>query len=314
MICKLYIYIFSIFYIGLVWSSPITDGFSLQQRLADVEIVKMYRQINQRQNLSLLTDRIDWISSRFVDKPYFLGALGEGSHARYDQYPRYRTDAFDCLTYVNTVLSLAFAHDLTSFKLWMRRLNYKNHRYSFLDRNHFIEISTRSRLKDITSDFLDKQGHILAKNAYTLIDQPGWYRRLPADKIRLLMPDAHEKHVRWLELKSKGQHLEKKRAVVKYLQLKDLFDANLQPNQFVFAQIPSIAVLEIVRPDWDLRKTIGTKILISHIGFVLHSRHGFIFREASSVDCRVEDVDLVDYLRKAIKNPTIKGVRFSVPY
>ncbi len=314
MMRRFFLYIFSICYIGLVWCDSITDGCAQQKKLADSEIVSMYQQLNLSQKPLLLINRIDWISSNFLGKPYVLGALGEGAHARYDQYPRYRTDAFDCLTYVNTVLALAFAHDLNEFKIWMRRLNYQHNRYAFLARNHFIEIAQRPRLKDITSTFVDNNGHILAKTAYTLIDQPGWFRRLPADTIRLLKPDAQEKSVRWLELKIKGQQLKKQRASVQYLPFTELFDANLQPNKFVFAQIPSAAVVEIVRPNWDLSKTIGTNLLVSHIGFVFRNAHCLIFREASSVDGRVEDLDLVEYLRQASKSPTIKGVRISLPY
>ncbi len=38
------------------------------------------------------------VSEEFLGKPYILGALGEGPKARYDQFPAYRVECFDCVT------------------------------------------------------------------------------------------------------------------------------------------------------------------------------------------------------------------------
>lgn len=289
-----------------VISMNLACATSYKEQQADLMIVKLYQSIPHEK---ILADRIDWMSSKFLGKPYLLGALGEGSRARYDQYPRYRTDAFDCLTYVNTVLALAFAGDLASFKTWMAKINYQHGKYAFLERNHFLEIARRPRLHDITAHFVNAQGVLVAQRSETWINQPGWYSRLPPQQIRLLSGNSKIRTARWLELKDKGQKLSKQRVIIRYLPLSELFDSNLQPVEFLFAQIPNLAILEIVRPNWRLRDIIGTDLMVSHLGFVLRTTHGLVFREASSIDGVVEDVSLVDYLRASMASPTIKGVR-----
>ena len=49
--------------------------------------------------------------SYFKGKPYVLGSLGEGKAAIFDKNPIYRTDTFDCETYVSTVLALVVSDD-----------------------------------------------------------------------------------------------------------------------------------------------------------------------------------------------------------
>lgn len=284
---------------------------SPQEQAANSVIIELYQEINQLKKSLSLNERINWFSHKFIGKPYLLGALGEGAGARYDQYPRYRLDAFDCLTYVNTILALSIAHDLKSFRDWILKLNYQHHRFAFIERNHFNELAERSRLTDITSTFVDQQGKHLVKITNVLIDQPGWYSQLPINEIRLLDNNPHEQRKRWIELKLKGRSLSKVRSTITYLSLKDFFDADMHPNEFLFAQIPVNSVLEIVRVNWRMKKIIGTNLAISHIGFVIRTPKGLIFREASSLDGVVEDVLLVDYLRDSIKSPTIKGIRIS---
>ncbi len=87
--------------------------------------------------LSNITARITYISKQFLGKPYALGALGEGSQGYFDQAPLYRTDAFDCETYVDTVLALAFADNLSTFKQYIQKIRYRDGHIAFVDRNHF---------------------------------------------------------------------------------------------------------------------------------------------------------------------------------
>ena len=56
---------------------------------------------------------------RYVGVPYVLDPLGEGEGAAYDTDPIHRTDAFDCLTFVETVLAHATGTDL-------QKIRYKN--------------------------------------------------------------------------------------------------------------------------------------------------------------------------------------------
>ena len=75
----------------------------------DQEIQKIYDKLPNARADDLLT-RLTVISEYFKGRPYVLGNLGEGSQGKYDQEPLYRTDVFDCTTYVETVIALAKAN------------------------------------------------------------------------------------------------------------------------------------------------------------------------------------------------------------
>ena len=53
--------------------------------------------------------RLDAISRLFVGAPYQLSPLGEGASGRIDRVPLVRFDRFDCVTFVEEVMALAWS-------------------------------------------------------------------------------------------------------------------------------------------------------------------------------------------------------------
>ena len=82
---------------------------------------------------------------------------------------------------------------------------------------------------------------------------------------------------------------------------------------YLFSQIPDSTIVEIVRPNWNLEKLIGTNLHVSHLGFVVHTEQGVMYREASSVKAKVVDIPLIDYLQAYINSSTIKGINLQLP-
>lgn len=261
-----------------------------------------------------ISTRIDTISAQFLGKPYLLSALGEGAQACYDTAPLYRTDAFDCETYVDTVLALALTNTPAAFKQCIRQIRYKNGHVSFIHRNHFISLDwninnqKQGFLKDITTTFHDKKGHPVAKIARALIDKPGWYQQLPISTIRANHLPAAEQARRLATLKQKGSHLPRTIATIPYIPLTTLFNNAGIANEDLFNQIPNGAIIEIVRPNWDLTQQIGTHLNVSHLGFAIWKKGVLMFRQASSKQHQVVDSSLIDYLRDTRSSPTIKGI------
>jgi len=117
------------------------------EKQANLAIKELYHTLNTMQNASMV-ERINWISNRFKGSIYLLGSLGEGPQARYDQFPTYRVDAFDCDTYVNTVLALALdtvlalalGTTLETFQQCLKFSRYKDGKQSYLNRNHFTSL------------------------------------------------------------------------------------------------------------------------------------------------------------------------------
>lgn len=288
---------------------------SIEQE-AEHSISALYHRLNAMPNTSM-TDRLSWFSAQFKGRAYLLGSLGEGPDARYDQYPRYRTDAFDCDTYVNTVLALALASSVETFQQCLKHNRYSEGKIAYLKRNHFMSIDwninnqRRGLLQDITLTFKDHNNKPVAQYAHALIDKSSWYAHKTISTIRLQKDDAAEQQKRLVELKAKAKNLQVTPSRIAYIPLTALF-TNGKPNKQLFDQIPQGAIIEIIRPNWDLRKEIGTALNVSHLGFAIWVNGQLFYREASSQLGAVVDVPLIDYLKEAQKSPTIKGINVQV--
>ncbi len=287
------------------------------EKQANSSIEELYHKLNQMPNISM-PERIDWLSKQFIGVPYVLGSLGEGATARYDQFPLYRVDAFDCDTYVNTVISLALASSLPTFQQCIKHMRYNNGQVSYINRAHFTgsdwnQYHQKSGLfKDITPTIKDQKNHSVAKLATALIEKPSWYAHATTAAIRLQHEDKIKQQKRLAELKTKGSKLKTTIETIPYLPFTALFLKNTQPNLYLFDQIPHGAIIEIVRPNWDLRKEIGTALSISHLGFAIRNKNQLYFRQASSTQGKVVDILLIEYLKNAQNSPTIKGINVQI--
>jgi hypothetical protein len=266
-----------------------------------------------------MDERLEFLSRYWLKKRYELSALGEGEYAYYDDAPRCRTDAFDCETYVDTVLALAFATDVPSFKQCMDNIRYENGTVSFITRNHFTSIDwnvnnqKQGFLKDITTTLTDEKHHPVARITHTIIDKKHWYQHLPSSRVRLRHASSTEKEHRLKKLQQEGRVFRSQDANLPYIPLTSLFDKEGHTNLALFKQIPNASIVEIVRPNWDLTNIIGTHLDISHLGFVFWKENQPHFLQASSIYQQVVDVPLIDYLRDAYQNtPSIGGINIQI--
>lgn len=255
------------------------------------------------------------VSSFFLKKPYHLFPNGEGKTGNYDKGPLYRTDKFDCLTYVSMIIALTQSDNLADFKQRERDLDYKDGKVSFITRNHFtstdydVNNQRAGFIKDITDTLVDKQGMPVAKTATTIIDKPTWLKNLPASRIKLFNYPGNQKARQLLDsLHEQSSKLSKETARIKYISMKTLFNQAKEANLDVFNQIPEGTIIEIVRTDWQGVQDLGTDIDVSHLGIVVSSARGLKFREASSIYMKVTDVPLIGYLRGYLSDPTVIGI------
>src|SRR6185437_14935756 len=83
---------------------------------------------------------LDRLSLALIGRPYLLGPLGEGTDA---DHPLYRTDVFDCTTFLETIMANAYCNrDRRRFCLesQMREIRYSRGRIAFAERNHIPEL------------------------------------------------------------------------------------------------------------------------------------------------------------------------------
>lgn len=277
-----------------------------------------FKNLQKKSPPSSLTDRIVFFSALFLDKPYIFHSLGEGPQGEFDQASLYRFDGFDCLTYVETVLALSFSSQPQSFKQCLNQIRYEKGRVQFLNRNHFTSLDwnphnqQRGFIKDITASIHDSTHRTVVRYARAFIDKPAWYKHLPLSIIRLFPPSPKIQVIKHAKLKQEGSKIKGSIAEIPYIPLTILFNKQQQVNQFILQQIPQGAIIEIVRPNWNLKKEIGTHLNVSHLGFAIWKDNRLWFREASVTEKKVIDILLEDYLRDTLKSPTIRGINIQM--
>ncbi|MDD5304659.1 MAG: DUF1460 domain-containing protein, partial [Elusimicrobia bacterium] len=168
------------------------------------------------------------MSSRFLDRPYMVSPLGEGSSGVYDKDPLYRFDGFDCTTFVETVMALSLAKDSGDFERLINLIRYERGAVSFTARNHFTDadwIPNNIRagfLRDITSIVAGKEGNQIAS---AVIDKAGWYRKMGVSSLSV--PGASQQDLAALlaNLNSEGQNIPPKTVSIPYVSLDSIFTA-----------------------------------------------------------------------------------------
>ncbi len=284
---------------------------------ADANITTILNSLNHMRFKSL-QDKVAYINQLFFNKPYAFNALGEGNLGEFDDNPLYRVDVFDCETYVDTVIALALASDLPSFKDIINKIRYKDGNVSFTNRNHFTCLDWNKNnqkqllTKDITTNIKDKHYNYVAKNAEAYIDKPNWYKNLPISRVRLQALNNIERAKKLNVLHAKGADFKKELSTIAYVPLDKIFPNDDEVDMQIIKQIPNGAIIEIVRPNWDLYKVIGTNLNVSHLGFVVWENNQPYFIHASSDKLMVVKTPLLEYLKIAQKSPTIKGINIQI--
>jgi hypothetical protein len=80
--------------------------------------------------------RLDRISKLFLGRPYAEGSLGGGPQLA-EEF-RVSLNAFDCVTFMETVLALALAVTIDEFIDNVRRIRYEDGEIDWFHRNHYM--------------------------------------------------------------------------------------------------------------------------------------------------------------------------------
>jgi hypothetical protein len=252
-------------------------------------------------------DRVLGWGESLLEVPYVAGPFGEGPLGVYDRSPLSRFDAFDCMTFVETVTALSISDSQGEFQTALNRIRYKDGEISFIARNHFTDLdwipnNVRAGVyRDVTESVAPGRTAV----AQALIDKRAWYAKLPPSRIQIPGISDADKENLLVELRAEGLRFSPEEATVPYIPLTALFGPG---GGEIFDRIPSGSVVNIVRPNWDLVALIGTHLNISHQGFAVRKNGVLYFLEASEVLKKVAMVPLADYLRGYLASPTIKGV------
>jgi hypothetical protein len=258
------------------------------------------------QNNESVESRIDGFSKSFMEIPYdHSGPLGEGEQGRYDQDPLYRFDAFDCTTFVETVVSLARSQDVDSFENNMDTIRYENGEVDYLTRNHFPSLQWVPN--NIKNGVLKEINHLVlqaseTKMAEAVINLPGWLKKIKIEEIKVPLATMSERQNLLEELRALAPQYAPIVARIEYLPI-----STLLAKPIVLKKIPNATIVNFVRPNWDLTDVAGTHMNVSHQGLIFQKKDGTYLRHASTSG-KVMEVVLLEYLKKFENHPTLKGI------
>ena len=213
-----------------------------------------------------LEDRLRYWSGLFLDAPYAIDPMGEGVPP--DTDPPIEVCAFDCETYVELVLALAFARTPSEVTGWLDRMRHIDGR------------------RTISHRFYTMALHWIPGN-----EKLGYLREEPLRPFSVVRRPVSAKG-RWYpphraRFDLLGDNAPSGTAEVRYNNL----DTLLQQQ----ARIPTPSLAFIVGAPMP-----GNPFLIMHMGFILQGPDGRkMFRHASRTvgRQRVEERELGDYLR-----------------
>ena len=231
-----------------------------------------------------IQQRIKTQSGVLLNTPYLAGALGEGVSGKYDQNPLYRFDYFDCETYVDTVMALVLAKNLTDFRSKINQIRYKQANVNFTQRNHFPSADWIPNNKK--NGFIRELTYFIAgqktKVSRAQINRRSWYHYLTADRIQLYFS---------------------KKVSIAYIPVFELLR-----NPKLRQKIPSGSLIFFVGHDTYLTSRIGTPMNVLHMGFAIWNKGQLYCRMASSKAKRVLDVRFQDYLKTYLPLGTLDGI------
>lgn len=283
---------------------------------------------------------LDHVSAALVGKPYQLGPLGEGDGSPHP-LPLYRTDAFDCTTYLETVMANAFCFRASAGCLEekMRQIRYRDGMVGFATRNHIPELdwlpnnARRGFLEDLSTKIftgewiklpssIDREAWLAKETGAKLPEKiskdPRTLAVLPVSSLvapASLTPEARK------ALEAKREAAAKEIAAMKAVtdeEKKDVekkkFRADLDYLREAFVaredrlkEIPSGTVLSLVRYPAKGEKARFTP-LVYHQGLVIQTPDGPRIRQAAPNSHHVADQPLGDYLLRYIRSGKCRGV------
>lgn len=273
--------------------------------VSEAEINEIFLSVPHKSNINY---RLEAFSSYFKNKelPYFSGPEGEGKDGDYDQKPISNWSRFDCVTYVESVLSLALMQkrfptakqNLDNYYDHLIQIKYFDEKISYINRNHFTELdwlpylNNIKILKDVTKSvfkYAPTRTKIIDKNLWfmnkTINDL--FYRETTSDEFKLQKLHELQDEVSQLNIKPVNVSL-------RYIPFAELKKTEIQ------RRLPKVSIFSLVRGEHPSKK-IPT--MISHQGFLIKLSPGHIvIRHASTSTLQVVDVDFNEYIEKRMQD------------
>ena len=129
--------------------------------------------IEEARGKGKVSQRIDFISGALRGTPY-VGYTLIGGPSRPEKFV-VREDAFDCVTFCETVLAAAIASDRSQFDAVLRNVRYHNGTVAWRERNHYFFEWCQRNVENNTCRWVRLDGAVDIKK--TVNSQPGLGKR-----------------------------------------------------------------------------------------------------------------------------------------
>lgn len=305
-------------FLSTVLGSAVTIslGLSLQRGPAEA-LAQVQGSISEPSNSEILgiiqkatgatrAERVLQVSEQFLDRPYELGPCGEGASGFYDKKPLARFDRFDCTTFVEAVLALAFVNPdqqnaVSEFWNHLKEIKYSDStKVCFTNRNHFVSINwapnaaSKGYLLDITRSL-----SVDSIERMKWLDIDKWY----LDKIKAIESSADpapEKEKKIQELSAAGSS---KPAVplarMHYVPLVDLLKQEVMDK----LRTEKVVLFNLIKNE---HTKVNIPVIVGHQGFIVEKAGSLFIRHASSAKDVKKTIDVLfeDYVRERIADST----------
>lgn len=233
----------------------------------------------------------------------------------------YIFNKFDCVTYIETVLALAYIEDkadLTTYKKFqdkfeahLKAIRYQYSTATFWHRNHFTATewfpNNHLLFSPVTTQL---SSEILVALAF--INRTGWVYKFKFEQQ--YKKDFTEDNLHQLIISIQNDEAALRQvSSIPYIPI-DINNIKKLTTPSIIKKWPEVSIVNIVRTNWDLTATIGTELNISHQGLVIKQKdtmgkYQLYFMHATSVDLKkTTKILLTDYLSKFLDHETIKGI------
>ncbi|ETX10818.1 hypothetical protein MUS1_12640 [Marinomonas ushuaiensis DSM 15871] len=313
--------------LALFTISPVMANIKLEPSDPSYQFL-FYQVIDANQQVVSLEEQIDALSQVFVGAPYVAGSLGEGEQGKYDKDPLVRFGEFDCTTYVETILAGAMSQSVGDFMPNLMSLRYKDGNVAFTARNHFPSLDWVPNNQDKLEDITKTVAHGSLMTAKTTIDKAPWYQKMEKKNLHCDDDSSTYCDVLLVQFHKEGDVFSPEIATIDYVPITALYsmaenfdaeglnaknsDKEKEINRSLLDRIPSGSVITMVRPDWVLKKWIGTNMNVSHQGFAIRKDGQLFLRHASVLHQKVVDENFVDYFSHYSASSSLKGFNVQV--
>lgn len=128
-------------------------------------------------NISSLSDRIEFLSALGRGTPYAIFNLGEGPGAPIDPDPTIDLARVDCMTFCENTLAMAVSTDYRQMYERLQKIRYKDGVIEYTHRNHYTIAdwlpNNHALLYDATREIGGNKVQTMTKT----IDRPGFYKK-----------------------------------------------------------------------------------------------------------------------------------------